>query len=139
MPDINELGQVLSGSGGPVHVDGRIIAQHGTVAQWLDRYHAIYQREVATNVWTIEIQDVRDGRCQQLSAYGCNELAARETWWAAWLAGLGLYGSVMPSAVAGLAPTDGDGRGAIARNGTIGLVPDRQAGAVVELVPPARS
>ena len=141
MPDINELGQVLTGVGGPVAVDGRVIADRGTVAQWWNTYYAVYQRRTAIGppeVWSIEIQDIRDGSTVPLSSLPCDFLAARKGAWAAWNGVIGLFGSVDPNHAAGLSPTGTDNRGAIAENGTIGLKADYQSLGPVELVPPWR-
>jgi len=140
MPRVNELGQVLTGVGGPVAVDGRVIAERGTVAQWWNRYFAVYQRRVSTNPerWIVEVQDARDGSTTTLSSIGCDFLAARKGAWAAWNGVVGLFGSVESSFRAGLSPTDTDNRGAIAEDGTVGLKADYQGLGPIELVPPWR-
>lgn len=141
MRRINELGQVVSGVGGPVSVDGRVIAPRGTCAQWWNKYFVVYQRFLRPGppeVWDIVLQDVRDGVIAPLSVLGCNYLAAWQGDWAAWNGIIGLFGSVEPSTLAGLSPTKTDGRGAIAKNGTIGLKASYQSTGPVELVPPWR-
>lgn len=141
MPRINEFGWVLSGKAGAVSVDGRILAPRGTCAQWWNKYFAVYQRrvqEVPFEVWDLTIQDVRDGAMTQLSPFNADFLAAWQGNWAAWNGVIGLFGSVEPSTLAGIAPTETDNRGAIAKNGTIGLKESYQSTGPIELVPPWR-
>lgn len=124
MPDLNDFGEALMGvGGGPASFEGVQIAPVGGACVWLNNDWAIYSagdRLEAYNVRTKQ-RNVIPG------STGANELAAGSGEFLAWLAGRGLYGSIVDPK-AGMSPTGTDGRGEISKTGVLSFVRDRQGG-----------
>jgi len=134
-PRLNALGQALMGVGeGPLSLDGVQLAPIGHCAQWLDDETAIFQTSI-NGRYVLATWRMNQGVQEIPNTSGCNELAAGGGQWLAWLAGRGLYGAIT-NANAGVSPTATDGRGAVGRDGTLAIVPDRQAGGRTDLMAP---
>jgi hypothetical protein len=121
-----------------VSINGRTIAPRGTRAQWLDDAHAIYAAE-RDGRWILETFDVASNQAAVLDFRGCNELAAGGGRWIVWLAGVGLFGDLGDRPLAGVSPTNTDGRGASSRDVVLAIVPNRSAGDAIELQAPDRT
>lgn len=114
-------------AGGPASIDGVVIVTPGGSACWLDDERFICQTVIGGQ-WVLAIITVSNGEVEEVQPpSGANYLAAGGGRWSAWLAGKGLFGSVvLPNA----------GNLAVGPDGTIAYCPVYQRGIGLTLNPP---
>ena len=144
MPIMDGRGRVLAGAGGvPGSLDGTPIPfrTFGGGA-WLDDVGTALESLPEPAPATLNIWDTLTGELQQLPR-GANDFAAGGGAYIAWLSGYGLWGTLeqrltgTPAEVqAALAKGGTCGPRAVAPDGTIAYIPDRQNGYGIEIVSP---
>lgn len=143
MPLLNDRGDVIAGAGGTQGSLNRMPYPFATFGggSWLDDSTVLLQ-EPRPAPTLGELGTWRSGDAAPIGwGMAANDWASRAGAWAAWLPGRGVFGTLEerlpPSLRAGLAKAGTLGPRAVAPDGTIAYVPDRQAGLGVRLVDPA--
>lgn len=129
----NSRGQFVSGNGGPLSINSSVIADVGTLAQWLNDDHVIAQTPVDDGVWKVRSYSLITGTWTPLDDRGANFLAAGGSRWIAQLAQPPVVFGNITEPTASLTLTGTDGRGAGSRDGTIATLAPGSGGLGLQL------
>jgi hypothetical protein len=121
MPKLSPTGHIAAGVGGEVvSIDGVSIGMGGG-ASWLNDETIIYQRTDGHGRWWIASYNRVTKEHAEVDARGANAVVAGGGRWAAYLASIGVYGSLGSLPLAGVRDCGPDGTIALVDHAGIGL------------------